>query len=175
MQSGFYLHVHHDRLMEWCYDYEGRRRFILDNKPTEEQELRLRLFQPVKGQLPADLLQAGAAYDQAEATNDQAEATCDQAWAACDTLLEARAVCDQAWVAWDQAEATLLQAKAARAQAWAAYDQAEATLSQAKAAHVQTKAAVYLVIEAHKTEIETLHAQECPNCPWDGKSIFPDD
>jgi hypothetical protein len=25
----------------------------------------------------------------------------------------------------------------------------------------------------HKGEIEALHAQECPNCPWDGATIFP--
>lgn len=26
----------------------------------------------------------------------------------------------------------------------------------------------------HKAEIERLHAIECPDCPWDGKTIFPE-
>ncbi len=26
--------------------------------------------------------------------------------------------------------------------------------------------------EAHDKEINALHAIECPNCPWDGKTIF---
>ena len=26
---------------------------------------------------------------------------------------------------------------------------------------------------ACKLEIEALHELECPNCPWDGKTIFP--
>ncbi len=26
----------------------------------------------------------------------------------------------------------------------------------------------------HKAEIERLHTIECPNCPWDGKTIFPE-
>ena len=28
-------------------------------------------------------------------------------------------------------------------------------------------------VAAHRTEIEALHAQECPNCPWNGQTIFP--
>ena len=26
----------------------------------------------------------------------------------------------------------------------------------------------------HKDEIEALHREECPNCPWDGETIFPE-
>ena len=29
------------------------------------------------------------------------------------------------------------------------------------------------VLANHKIEIEALHAKECPNCPWDGETIFP--
>lgn len=28
-------------------------------------------------------------------------------------------------------------------------------------------------IALYKVEIEALHATECPDCPWDGTSIFP--
>ena len=27
--------------------------------------------------------------------------------------------------------------------------------------------------QKHLPAIKALHAKECPNCPWDGKSIFP--
>jgi len=26
----------------------------------------------------------------------------------------------------------------------------------------------------HKDKIEALHAKECPNCPWNGETIFPE-
>lgn len=44
-------------------------------------------------------------------------------------------------------------------QAWRAFDQAWDALEQAR--------------ETYKGEIEALHRQECPNCPWGGKTIFP--
>jgi hypothetical protein len=28
-------------------------------------------------------------------------------------------------------------------------------------------------IAKHRVFVEALHNQECPNCPWDGKTIFP--
>ena len=28
------------------------------------------------------------------------------------------------------------------------------------------------VLAAHRSEVEELHRQECPNCPWNGKTIF---
>ena len=28
-------------------------------------------------------------------------------------------------------------------------------------------------LKARKAEIEALHAKECPNCPWNGRTIFP--
>ena len=28
------------------------------------------------------------------------------------------------------------------------------------------------VLAAHAPEVEALHRQECPNCPWNGKTIF---
>lgn len=29
------------------------------------------------------------------------------------------------------------------------------------------------ILANHREEIEALHAQECPDCPWDGYTIFP--
>ena len=106
-KQGFYWHVHHDVLVEYCYDYDERRRYIANQKPEAERELRLRLFQKVRGNLPKAYVEAWKAYD---------------------------------------------DSFTARAEAWKALDEA-------------CKACV--------SEIETLHALECPDCPWDGKTIFP--
>ena len=37
----------------------------------------------------------------------------------------------------------------------------------------KTWAAYDKALSQHKDEIEALHAKECPDCPWDGQTIFP--
>ena len=67
-QSGFAFHCHHDVLAEWVYDYDERVRFIKENKPADEQELRLRLFKLIpEDHLPEDLRKVQAEYDKAGA------------------------------------------------------------------------------------------------------------
>ncbi len=58
----------------------------------------------------------------------------------------------EAWVAYDQAWVAYEKDRAACDKAWVAYGKAWA---------------------AYKSEIEALHEAECPNCPWNGKTIFP--
>jgi len=113
-KHGFYWHVHHEELMEYCYDYDERVDYICHRKPAHEVEPRLRLMHPVRGKLPEALIKARAAYDKG----------------------------------------------------WAAYDKAQAAWDKARAAWENA-------LREHKPEIEALHAQECPNCPWDGETIFP--
>mgnify|MGYP001598955187 FL=1 len=36
-----------------------------------------------------------------------------------------------------------------------------------------SRAAETAIKKALKAALKVLHAQECPNCPWDGKTIFP--
>ena len=71
--SGFCWHVHHDYLMEWCYDRDKREAYIRGDKPESEQEVRLRLFQPIEAELPPALVEAGRAYH-------EAHRVCDEAW-----------------------------------------------------------------------------------------------
>jgi len=44
----------------------------------------------------------------------------------------------------------------------------DAWLARGKAERVFNEA-----VMAHRVEIEALHKRECPNCPWDGTTIFP--
>ena len=49
--------------------------------------------------------------------------------------------------------------------AWAAHDQARIAYNRAWAAYDKARADT-------APEIEALHRQECPDCPWDGTTIF---
>ena len=113
-QAGFAFHVHHDQLMEFCFDYAERIEYIKNHKPQGEQKLRLRLFRLIPPRrLPQALIGAWEVYDKArEARN------------------KAREACDKAWEARDKAR------------------------------------------EACMPEIIKLHEELCPNCTWDGKTIF---
>lgn len=141
-QAGFYWHVHHNELMEWCYDYQERVYYIRREKPAHEIDTRLRLFQPVRGELPQNLAQARQTLDQAWQTYQQALQTYQQA---AQTFWQARQTFEQALQTFEQALQTYKQA-------WQTYQQAEQT---------------YL------PELVALHAQECPDCPWNGRTIFP--
>ncbi len=96
-----YWHCHHEVLFEFVDNPQKRIDYIKEAKPNAEIDIRLRLFQPVKGKLPLAVIKAGAAYEKA----------------------------------WNVHRQTLV---------------------------------------AHREELETLHAKECPDCPWDGKTIFPE-
>ena len=55
----------------------------------------------------------------------------------------------KAWDAYDKAWDAYIKAWNARVKAWNAY------------------------IAKHQKELEELHMKLCPDCPWDGKTIFP--
>lgn len=54
---------------------------------------------------------------------------------------------------------------------------------QARGAYVQARDAYYQALDARdevwgawrsSAECTALHAAQCPGCPWDGKTIFPE-
>ena len=68
----------------------------------------------------------------------------------------------------------LVQAGAVFGQAWAAYNQTKATYGPAKPGPRMAEPSTYdQAYMACLPAIEALHAQECPECPWDGRTIFP--
>jgi hypothetical protein len=121
-KSGLYWHLHHDQLIEWTDDIDERWNYVVDNKPTDELETRLRWMRPVVGPLPAELGKASVELGKARAEWDKICAERDKA---CVELGKARAEWDKACV-----------------ECWPA--------------------------------IEALHTAECPGCPWDGKTLFPE-
>ena len=84
VQTGFFWHVHHEVLIEWCYSYNERASYISEQKREDQKETRLRLFKPVKGKLPQEVVEAGQAYVKAGQAYDEAGRVLDKAWHAYD-------------------------------------------------------------------------------------------
>ena len=181
---GLYWHVHHDRLVEWCYDYDERKAYIRTEKPKKERALRLKLFQPVKGPLPSRVAKAAAAYDTARTAYDTARAENERAYAARVWVIaevdKASAALDgtKANFAWKKANVAWEKVSAEYDKARAEYDKATAEDVRANAALIKTiteddRAIVELRKALDSKAMVALHKKECPTCPWDGKTIFP--
>lgn len=104
-QEGMFWHVHHDMLVEYCYNYDKRVEFIKTRKSSNEIEARLRLLQPVKGELPEELVRAGEAFGRAEKDYDEAETALanidmEDYEAAHDAYMDACTTRSNAWGMW---------------------------------------------------------------------------
>jgi len=141
-QSGFAWHCHHDVLIEWVTDFQKRVDFIKEQKPIKERTLRLKLFRMI----PEHRLPKGLI--KAREVYDKAREAYDKAWEAYFKAWEAY---DKAREAYDKAREACDKAREACDKAWEAYDKA---------------------LETSKAEISKLHDELCPNCTWNGKTIF---
>jgi len=156
-KAGFYWLLHHDKLLEWCYDEQERIDYIKKCKPTNERETRLKWMKPVKGKLPKAVIEAGEACD-------KAGKSCDKAWKAY----------GKAWKAYGKAEEAYYKAREAYDKAGKAYCKAREACDKAGKAYCKAREAYGKVLRDHKDEIEALHAKEQPDCPWDGERlVFP--
>ena len=74
----------------------------------------------------------------------------------------------------------IIKAGAARDKAWAVYStkasRGRAGIAYAKAgmAYDVTSISYNKTLTKHAAKIDALHRKECPDCPWDGTTIFPD-
>ena len=142
----WYWHVHHAVLVEQ-----------LTAPAQDEIETRLRLFKRVKDQ--------GAVFA-AQKARDEAVASAEKAYD--EAVAPARKARDEAvasaWKAYHEAVAPARKAyDEAVAPARKAYDEAMALARKAYDEAV-------VVQEAH----DEAHEKECPDCPWDGRTIFPE-
>jgi len=80
----YYFHIHHEILVEALTEpLKNRIKYIKENKPKDEIELRLKLLKPVKGKLPSGFIKADQAWGkakQARVKAYQAFIKADQAW-----------------------------------------------------------------------------------------------
>src|SRR3989337_2292713 len=159
-----FWHIHHEVLLEWSDDIQERIDFIQAEKPKHEVEIRLRLLKPVQGALPPKLVKAGDARDKAYDANAKARDAYDKAR---DAYVKAGDARDKAKAAYDKAWDAFVKASVAYAKAGDAF-------VKAKAAFVKAKAAYNKAYDECLPQIEALHALECPDCPWNGTTIFPE-
>ena len=162
-KQGFYWHVHHDKLVEYCYNYKERAEYIKKNKPKHEIKTRLRLFKPVKGKLPKEIIEAGRNYDGVcrkwvEAGRKYAGAwqKCDEVWQKCDEV-EALRKYIEAWRKYIEAVRKLNEARRKCAEAGRKYIEVWRKCDE--------------VLKKHKPFIEKLHKKECGCKEWNGERI----
>ena len=96
-ETGWYWHVHHDQLMEWCYGYAERAAYIRANKPASEIETRLHRMRLVKGKMPVAVVKARAEREKALAEWKKAWAEWQAEWD------KARAEREKVTAEWDKA------------------------------------------------------------------------
>ena len=67
--KGLSIHLHHDVLVEYCFNYDERVEYIKEEKAVEEQETRLRLFKilpkEAEEDLPKGYLEADQKWEEA--------------------------------------------------------------------------------------------------------------
>jgi len=142
-------HIHHDMLVEPLTEpFATRVAYIKAEKPVSEIDTRLRLMKPVWGKLPE--------LDKARAELDRASA---------ELVGEAYAeLVDKAYAEWAKARAESVKADAELDKARAEWAKADAESVKADAEWDKA---------CRLSSVLALHAEECPNCPWNGETIFP--
>ncbi len=151
--SGLAHCVHHDIHWEYCYNYQKRVEFIKENKPKEEQELRLKLFKL----LPNKLVPG----------RESAE------WKACIKAVKsynkALQSCIMAREAYDKAKVACKKRGESFENDYEIYNKKWKALDKAGDANYRAWDAYY---SKYANELQILHDKMFPDCPWDGESIF---
>ena len=144
--KGLSIHCHHDNLFEYCYDYDERVEAIKQDKPKNEQEIRLRLFkmlpQEAITELPKGLVKAYAERQKADAEWEKASAEWEKAYAE-----------------WEKASAKWGKAYAERQKVYAEWQKADAERQKAD-------------VEWQKADAEAWHKKWCGCEEWNGKEIL---
>ena len=147
------LHCHHDILYEPATEpLANRIRYIKDNKPQHEQKIRLKVIryltkEEVKN-IPIGIFLVGTAHDKAKIVHYKAWVAYSRAWTAYN---KAEVAYDKAGAAYGKAKTAYYKAEAAYDKAWAAYSKTEIVCNKA------------------------WHDKICKvkDCPWNGKTLFP--
>ena len=141
-------HCHHGLICEPRFYPRQERLKHFERKQLEEYPLRRRLYHRVRGKLPQPMLDAAAKYVEAWDAYDKAG---DAYYKARNAYYKAWDACNKAGDAYGKAQAAYNKAQAAYNKAWDAYKK---------------------VLRDNMPAVERLHATECPDCPWDGETIF---
>jgi len=141
----FYWHIHHDILCEVLTEpLQNRIDYIKSDKPTGEVKTRLRLLKRVR--YPEKLpLEWRKAYTKLE---------------------EAR-------TKWMKANTKQREADAQWKEVCAKWEKVYVNWEEAHAKWRENHAKWEETYAKYLPQIEALHKEECPDCPWNGATIFP--
>ena len=166
--SGFAVHVHHDILVEWCYDYDERLEVIETDKPEHERAIRKKLFKMLPpeavAELPEQLRIACAEWVQARAEYDRACEECNRTHAERDELIEMflNGLIDQEYFINAVQLENYVCPYDEYNHAWAEYDRAREEWDRA-------------YDEWPQADREAWHARWCGCSEWNGKEIVFDE
>lgn len=145
--KGMTWHNHHSNLVEYCNDYKGRVNTIHITKAPDEIPLRLRLFKFVEGELPEEVVEACQEYTKAR------EEYVEAGWEYESVRLEYLRTSERYGLIWQKLESACQKR-----------NETEEKCHKACKKYVST-------IKRNLKVIEKLHAIECTDCTWDGKTI----
>ena len=148
-KKGFYWHVYHDKLIDWCYDYQERVNYIKIEKPKNEIKTRLRLFKKVKAKLPKELVEAGKKY------------------------IEAGKKCIEAGKKYGEAGKKYCEAEKEYDEAWKKYGEAWKKYVEAWKKSIEAEKEYDEAIV--KLQLEKLHEKECGCSEWNGEELVFDE
>lgn len=169
----FVVHCHHDVLGESLIEKAERRiAYILNNKPQQEQALRLRLFRPVFKEI---LVSLGDEIKKAGTRRQKAYTECRKA----NTEQEKADVKrEKADVKREKADTRLQKANTVRERVEAKREKEKVYAEWRKADTEWFKAyQKWKKAEARQTKADAelsalIHPHICKDCSWDGKTIF---
>ena len=155
-----YWHLHHWLLLEFSDNIEERIRYINEEKPKDEIELRLKLLKEVKGNLPEEVIDKGIA-------NYEVLIEYDNAMEEYKTLYNSyqKALYEKT------SEPTNITSTKLCKMAERIRDKYRTILTKKEQA-VDALNIYKEALEFHREDLEVIHRLECPNCPWNGKTIF---
>ncbi len=166
-----FWHIHHDTLFEIAaYSIKTRIGWILGNKPDHEIETRLRLLRPIQGEFPKDVL---CAYGAAQDARRSSEAAMQATHKPCTEYHYELATLSNEAESYEEKERVYTGSQKNRTALGEAYDLSITKMHAAADTARDVKQAYEEVILIHAAEIEALHDLECPDCPWNGSTIFP--
>ncbi len=152
---GLYWHIHHDTLVESSANIAERITYIKTHKASKEVELRLALLKPVHGRLPMEVRKALRKWQSLQKAAVLANETLQATGHEIDQAFRGR-------------EHTKGQVNAL----YARYDKEREQEGAARGKANIAADELYYVMRDHYTELEAKHRAECPDCPWDGQTIF---
>lgn len=153
----WYWHVHHQVLAETSANIQERIDAIKNFKPENEQATRLRLMKPVKGIVKMSA-KANARYKRLERQLDDAEKHLKTVKSV-PASLNAKLLAAKKLLRSLESKARKIRQDRYRAQ------------NKISALRYQMKA---FKTRPDMKALEALHKKECKDCPWDGKTIFPE-